>query len=100
MIFRLPYVFNLFGFDTCLVPRYHASDVLHFLPRHGLRRDTSDGRTLGVCGGGRGLGRSGRLIGSGSTYPGTCKPPGLRVMAKNHPWGEFFLPSTVHVVDF
>ena len=39
----------------------------------------------------RGLGGSGRLTGSGCTYPGTCKAPGSRVMAKNPPWGDFFL---------
>ena len=41
-----------------------------------------------------GLGTSGRLIGTISTYPGTNKCPGSRVMAKNPP-GGIFLPSTV-----
>ena len=36
-----------------------------------------------------GLGRSGRLVGTISTYPGTYKCPGSRVMAKN-PGGGFF----------
>ena len=38
----------------------------------------------------KGLGSSGRLIGSGSTYPGTYKSSPSRVMAKNPPWGIFF----------
>ena len=37
-----------------------------------------------------GLGRSGRLVGSISTYPGTYKCPGSRVMAKNLPGGNLF----------
>ena len=41
-----------------------------------------------------GLGSSGRLVGTISTYPGTYKSPWSRVMAKNPP-GRFFLPSTV-----
>ena len=36
-----------------------------------------------------GLGRSGRLIGTISTYPGTYKCPWSRVMAKD-PGGELF----------
>ena len=40
-----------------------------------------------------GLGSSGSLVGSISTYPGTYKCPGSRVMAKN-PGGDFFV--TVH----
>ena len=35
------------------------------------------------------LGSSGTLIGTMSTYPGTCKYPGSRVIAKN-PFGEIF----------
>ena len=42
-----------------------------------------------------GLESSGRLIGSFSTYSGTCKCPWSRVIAKNPP-GGFFLPSTVY----
>ena len=41
-----------------------------------------------------GLGRSGRLIGSISTYPGTYKCPWSRVMAKKT-GGELSLPCTV-----
>ena len=37
-----------------------------------------------------GLGRSGRLVGTIFTYPGTYKCPGSRVMAQN-PGGEFFI---------
>ena len=36
-----------------------------------------------------GLGSSGSLLGTSSTYPGTYKCPGSRVMAKNPP-GDFF----------
>ena len=36
-----------------------------------------------------GLGSSGRLVGSISTYPGTCQCPWSRVMTKN-PRGNFF----------
>ena len=42
-----------------------------------------------------GLGSSGRLVGSISTYPGTYKCPWSRVMAKN-PGGAFF--SSVYVM--
>ena len=42
-----------------------------------------------------GLRRSGKLVGTISTYPGTCKCLRSRVMAKNPPGGEFFLTSTV-----
>ena len=41
----------------------------------------------GVLGG---LGSSGRLVGTISTYPGTCKCPWSRVIAKNPPGGIFF----------
>ena len=41
-----------------------------------------------------GLGSSGRLIASISTYPGTYKGPGSRVMTTNPP-GDNCLPSTV-----
>ena len=41
-----------------------------------------------------GLGSSGRLVGSISTYPGTYKCPGSLVMAKNPGGGDFFLPCT------
>ena len=37
-----------------------------------------------------GLGSSGRLVGTISTYPGTCKCPWSRVIAKNPPGGNFF----------
>ena len=37
-----------------------------------------------------GLGRSGRLVGTISTYAGTYKCPSSRVMAKNPPGGIFF----------
>ena len=40
-----------------------------------------------------GLGSSGRLIGSFSTYPGSCQCPWSRVMTEN-PGGDFFV--TVH----
>ena len=43
-----------------------------------------------------GLGSSGRLVGIISTYPGTYKCPGSRVMTKNHPGGIFF---TVHGIS-
>ena len=72
-------------------------DYKGFVPHFSVKNRALKDRFLAVFRGERGLGRSGRLIGSGSTYPGTCKPPGLRVMAKNPPWGEFFLPSTVCV---
>ena len=45
-----------------------------------------------------GLGSSGRLVGSISTYPGTCQCPWSRVMTKN-PRGEFFRPGTVSSLD-
>ena len=40
-----------------------------------------------------GLGSSGRLVGTISTYPGTCKCPWSRVTANST--GGMFLPSTV-----
>ena len=42
-----------------------------------------------VPGGLEGVGSSGRLIGSISTYPGTCKCPWSRVIAKTPPGGIF-----------
>ena len=47
-------------------------------------------RCLAFSGVLEGLGRSGRLVGSISTYPGTSKCPGSRVVAKNPPRGIFF----------
>ena len=41
-----------------------------------------------------GLGSSGRLVETISTYPGTYQHPWSRIMAKNPP-GGFFLPSTL-----
>ena len=42
-----------------------------------------------------GSGSSGRLVGTISTYPGTCKCPWSRVIAKN-PGVDLFLLSTVY----
>ena len=41
-----------------------------------------------------GLGSSGKLVGTISTYPGTYKCPGSRVMTKN-PWGVVVSKATV-----
>ena len=44
-----------------------------------------------------GLGSSGRLVGSISTYPGTCQCPWSRVMTKN-PRGIFFVRARYYVL--
>ena len=89
MVFLVPYGRWKINYPLIGALKGIYMDYKGVVPYFSVKFRALKDRFLAVFRGERGLGRSGRRIGSGCTYPGTYKPPGLQVMAENPPWGNF-----------